>query len=56
MFRLSEIIERELDDFIKKFTILVEPVMMILVGLIVGFVAISIIVPIYNISNSLQHA
>ena len=56
MFRLSEIIEKELDDFIKRFTVFVEPVMMIFVGLIVGGVAISIIVPIYNISNSFQHA
>ena len=52
----SEIIEKDLDNTIRKFTVLIEPAMMIAVGSVVGFVAISIMLPIYSISNSLQHS
>lgn len=53
--RCSELIEKDIDNFIKKFTVLIEPAMMIVVGGIVGFVAVSIMLPIYSISNTLQH-
>ncbi len=52
--KCSDLIEKDMDSFIKRFTVLIEPLMMILVGSIVGFVAVSIMLPIYSISNTLQ--
>ncbi len=54
IIRAYDILDRDLDNFLKKFTTLVEPVMMMFMGLFVGTVATSIMVPIYNISSSLQ--
>lgn len=51
---LSEMYEAEIDDFTKNLSSMVEPVLMIAMGLIVGFIAISIITPIYGITQHLQ--
>ncbi len=51
---LSEMYEAEVDDFTKNISGLVEPVLMICMGVLVGFVAISIITPIYGITQHLQ--
>ena len=51
---LSEMYEEEIDDFTKNLSSLVEPVLMIFMGILVGFVAISIITPIYGITQHLQ--
>jgi type IV pilus assembly protein PilC len=50
---LSEMYEGELDDFTRNLASAVEPVLMILVGAIVGFIAVSIITPIYGITQNL---
>jgi len=51
---LSELYEAEVDDFTKNISNLIEPILMIFMGLMVGFVAISIIIPIYGITQNLQ--
>lgn len=51
---LSEMYEAEVDDFTKNISGLIEPVLMIFMGILVGFVAISIITPIYGITQHLQ--
>lgn len=51
---LSEMYEAEVEDFTKNLSGLVEPVLMIFMGVIVGFVAISIITPIYGITQHLS--
>ena len=51
---LSSMYEEELDDFTKNLTSMVEPILMIIMGLLVGFIAISIITPIYNITQHLS--
>lgn len=51
---LSEMYESEVDDFTKNISNLIEPVLMIFMGILVGFIAISIITPIYNITQYLQ--
>ncbi len=51
---LSEMYESEVDDFTKNLSNLVEPAMMIVMGLMVGFIAISIITPIYSITSNLH--
>lgn len=51
---LSEMYEAEIDDFTKNLSSLIEPVLMIFMGILVGFIAISIITPIYGITQHLQ--
>lgn len=51
---LSEYYENEFDDLTKNLSSSIEPILMIIMGILVGFVAISIITPIYGISQHLQ--
>ena len=56
MFRhVGEMYEEELEDFIKHLSTSIEPLLMIGMGLVVGSVALSIILPIYEITNHLSH-
>ncbi len=51
---LAEFYEHEIDDFTKGLASLIEPVLMIFMGLVIGFIAISIITPIYSITQGLH--
>ncbi len=51
---LSELYESEVEDSTKNLSSLIEPVLMVCMGLIVGFVAISVITPIYGITQHIQ--
>ena len=51
---LSQMYEAEVDDFTKNISGLIEPVLMIFMGLLVGFIAVSIITPIYSITQHLS--
>jgi type IV pilus assembly protein PilC len=51
---LAEFYESEVDEAAKNLSSVIEPVLMIFMGLIVGFVAISIITPIYGITQHLN--
>ncbi len=51
---ISELFASEVDEFTKNLGTLVEPVLMIVMGLFVGFIAISIITPIYGITQNLH--
>jgi type IV pilus assembly protein PilC len=51
---LSEMFDAEVDDFTKNLSTLVEPILMVVMGIIVGFIAISIITPIYGITQNLN--
>jgi len=51
---LGEIHESELDEQTKRLSSIIEPVLMIGVGLMVGFIAISIITPIYEVTQHLN--
>jgi type IV pilus assembly protein PilC len=53
--QISKMYEEELDEFVKQLNTVIEPVLMIGMGLIVGSVALSIILPIYEITNHLTH-
>lgn len=52
---LSELFEAEVDSFTKSLSTAIEPVLMVCMGVVVGFVAISIITPIYEITQNLHH-
>ena len=51
---LSEFYEHEFDDQTKNLSSTIEPILMIIMGIMVGFVAISVITPIYEITNSIH--
>lgn len=50
----SRIFEQDTENTMKRFSSIIEPVLMIFMGLIVGSVALSIILPVYEITNSLS--
>jgi type II secretory pathway component PulF len=52
--RASSIISRDIDYSLKKMTALIEPVMMAGMGIVVGAIALSIMMPIYSMSSALQ--
>ncbi len=51
---LSEMYEGEVEDLTKNMSSAIEPVMMVTMGLVVGFIAVSIITPIYQITQNLH--
>ncbi len=51
---LSELYESEVEEFTKNISSLIEPALMIFMGILVGFIAISIITPIYSITQGLH--
>lgn len=48
---IAALYEHDLDEFQKKLTTLIEPLLMIIMGLVIGFIAISIITPLYGLTN-----
>ena len=48
---VSEFYARELKSVIKTVTSMIEPLMIVLMGSIVGFIAMSIILPIFKLSS-----
>ena len=53
LFYLSEWHENEVNESTKNLSSLLEPVLMLIMGLIVGFIAVSVITPIYGITQHL---
>jgi type II secretory pathway component PulF len=51
---LAEYYEDEIEDSSKNLTTILEPVLLLVIGLIVGFVALAIISPIYELSGSIR--
>lgn len=51
---LSDYYDGEVDNKLHSLTSLIEPLMLLLMGLLVGFVALSIITPIYSISQGIK--
>jgi type IV pilus assembly protein PilC len=46
--------KRELDQKIKRFTALFEPAVIIVVGIVVGFVAVALVTAMYGVYNQVQ--
>lgn len=51
---LSDLYESEVEDQTKNLSSVIEPALMVIMGLVVGFVAVSVITPIYEITKGLQ--
>ena len=51
---LAEMYEADMDDVTKNLSNTIEPMLMIVMGVMVGFVAVSVITPIYGITQQLQ--
>ncbi|MCX6764152.1 MAG: type II secretion system F family protein [Candidatus Nealsonbacteria bacterium] len=54
MSYLAEFYEQEADSALKNFSAIIEPILLILVGFFVAFIALSIITPIYQITSNLS--
>ena len=52
---LAEMHEEEMNGMTKNLSTSIEPLLMVFMGLLVGFIAISIITPIYGITQNLRH-
>lgn len=54
MFKLADYFESESDNALKNITTLIEPIVLVLLGLGVAFMVISIILPIYQLTTNIQ--
>lgn len=53
LIKVAEFYERQIDNITKNISSLIEPIIMLVVGVAIGFVVISIITPIYQATNSI---
>ena len=51
---LANMYNEDIRDWTKNLTVMLEPLLMLIMGLAVGFIAISIITPIYGITQNLH--
>ena len=51
---LADYFEKEVDNTTKNLTVVLEPILLIFVGLMVGFVAVSVISPIYQVTGQFR--
>lgn len=54
MLRAATILDRDIEHALKRLTALIEPLMMVMMGCIIGAIALSIMLPIYDVSKVLQ--
>lgn len=52
MDKLAEFTERDFDDSVKKATEMIEPAMVVVMGGLIGFVAISMLLPIFTVGSA----
>ena len=54
LFYLADYYEEEVDSSLRNLTALIEPLLLLVMGLIVGFVALSIVTPIYSLTQGIK--
>ena len=52
--QLAEMYEKDVDNMTKNLSVLLEPILLVLMGVVVGGLALSIIMPIYQLPNMIQ--
>ena len=52
--QLAEHFEAEIDDTMKNISSIIEPLLLLVIGVVVGFLAMALIMPIYNISQNIS--
>ena len=55
LVRSADIMDRDMNHALKRMTSLIEPAMMIVMGVVVGAIALSIMMPIYDMSKNMPH-
>ena len=53
MKQIAEHYEVEVDDTMKNFSSIIEPLLLLTIGVVVGFLALALIMPIYNITQNI---
>ncbi len=53
-FKMAEYFESETDHLVKNLTVILEPVILVVLGIGVGFLVLSIILPIYKLTSSIS--
>jgi len=53
--QLAEIYEKDVDNMTKNLSVLLEPLLLVFMGLVIGGLALSIIMPIYQLPNLIQN-
>lgn len=53
-FKLAEYFESEADHLVKNLTVIIEPLILVILGVGVGFLVLSIILPIYKLTTSIS--
>jgi type IV pilus assembly protein PilC len=51
-FKLADYFESEVDNMLKNLTVLIEPIVLVVLGVGVGFIVLSVILPIYKLTTS----
>jgi len=54
LLTLADMYEKEVDDLTRNLSSLIEPILMIVMGVLVGLIAVSVITPIYGITQHLS--
>jgi len=54
MLKLSDYYENEIDDQMRKFTTIIEPLLLIFMGVVVGVIVMSLILPIFKLSRTVR--
>lgn len=54
LLHLAEFYEKEIDNVTKNLSNILEPILLIVIGLVVGFIAIAIILPIYKLTGGFR--
>lgn len=51
-YKLADYFESEVDNMLKNLTVLIEPIVLVVLGVGVGFIVLSVILPIYKLTTS----
>ena len=54
LLKLSKYFETESENLVKGLTTAIEPIIMVVLGIGVGFIVISVITPIYNLTSQFK--